>query len=297
MVMGGGSAKEPPVVINPIADSPAGAHGVSAGADAGTVPTIILCGGRGTRMGGVDGTLPKPMLPIGERPILWHIMKIYAAYGHTDFVLALGWLSREIKEFVLHFAALTSDFSITLAPGGDITYLDGARDVMWRVTCVETGLDSETGTRVRLAARYLDDGPVMVTYGDGVGDIDIATLLEFHRAHGRLATITAVHPPGRFGELQVRDDQTVESFEEKPQTTTGSISGGFMVFEREAIDRYIPADRDVTLEREPLNALARDGQLMAYEHAGFWQPMDTPRESELLNRLWNSGEAPWKIWA
>lgn len=260
------------------------------------VPTIILCGGRGTRIREADVTLPKPMLPIGERPILWHIMKIYAAFGHSHFVLALGWLGREIREFFLHYEALTSDFSITLDRYGKITYLGDPIESPWQVTCVDTGLDSLTGTRVRLAARALGRGPVMVTYGDGVGDVDVSHLLDFHRSHGRLATVTAVHPPGRFGELNLRGDGTVESFDEKPQASEGAINGGFMVFEREAIDRYIPADRNVHLEREPLDALARDGQLMAYEHRGFWQPMDTPRERDLLNRLWESGSAPWKVW-
>jgi len=261
------------------------------------MPTIILCGGRGTRISGVDLMLPKPMLPIGERPILWHIMKVYAAFGHTDFVLALGWHSREIKEYFLNFGVLTSDFSITLGPHPDITFLGDALELDWRVTCVDTGVDSLTGTRVRLAARHAGDGPIMVTYGDGVGDVDIARLLEFHQAHGRLATVTAVRPPGRFGELRLGAGGRVRSFDEKPQTSTGAINGGFMVFEREAIERYIPADRDVMLEREPLDGLARAGELVAYEHKGFWQPMDTPRERDLLNGLWESGKAPWKVWS
>jgi glucose-1-phosphate cytidylyltransferase len=153
-----------------------------------------------------------------------------------------------------------------------------------------------TGTRVRLASRHLPDGPIMVTYGDGVGDIDISALLDFHKSHGRLATVTAVRPPSRFGELVIADDGRVVAFDEKPQTGAASINGGFMVFEREAIDRYISEDEDVMLEREPMNKLAADGQLAAYVHEGFWQPMDTPRERELLAGLWESGQAPWKIW-
>lgn len=236
----------------------------------GGLPTIILCGGRGTRISDVDPTLPKPMLPIGGRPVLWHVMSIYARHGHRDFVLALGWLGDQIRRWTTEHQE----------PG-------------WRVTCEDTGLDSLTGTRVRLAATAAGDGPVMVTYGDGVGDIDVAALVEFHRSHGRLATITAVHPPGRFGELVLAGDQ-VDQFVEKPQVSDGWINGGFMVLEREAIERFIPDD-DVMLEREPIGALAAAGELMAYRHHGFWQPMDTPRERDLLEELWTAGDAPWMV--
>jgi glucose-1-phosphate cytidylyltransferase len=259
------------------------------------VPTIILCGGRGTRTRGISTVIPKPMLPVGGRPILWHIMKLYGAQGHTDFVLALGWLGEEIRKFFLHREALMSDFSISFGKEGGIDYLDPPDDA-WRVTCLDTGVDALTGTRVRRASRHLDGGTVMVTYGDCVGDVDLDALLRYHRGQGRLATVTAVHPPGRFGELKVDDGGRVTEFVEKPQTSAGTISGGFMVFEREAIDRYIPADHDVMLEREPMTALVADGQLSGYLHEGFWQPMDTPREHELLNELWESGKAPWKVW-
>jgi len=261
-----------------------------------SVPTVILCGGRGTRISEVSQVVPKPMLPIGGRPILWHIMKIYASYGHTDFVLALGWLGDEIRRFFLHYDALTEDFTIELGRPGPIRFLgDHPRD-SWRVTCVDTGVDALTGTRVRRATQPLSDGPIMVTYGDGVATIDIADLLRFHREHGRLATVTAVHPPGRFGELVLDRDGTVTAFAEKPETGAGSINGGFMVFEKEAIERYIPHDSDVMLEREPMSALAAAGQLVAYEHHGFWHQMDTPRERQHLEDLWQSGEAPWKTW-
>ena len=260
------------------------------------IPTIILCGGRGTRIREVSGVVPKPLLPIGERPILWHIMKLYSSWGFNDFILALGWLGDTIREFFLHYDALTSDFTITFGTGGRVEYLSPHSEEDWRVTCVDTGLDALTGTRVRRAAGHLGPGPVMVTYGDGVGDIDLSALLAFHRHHGRLATVTAVRPPGRFGELRMDGDGLVEEFAEKPQTSLGAINGGFMVFEREAIDRYVPEDADVMLEREPLAALVADGQVAAFEHDGFWQPMDTPREQELLNALWASGQAPWKRW-
>jgi glucose-1-phosphate cytidylyltransferase len=236
------------------------------------------------------------MLPIGGRPILWHIMKVYAAHGHCDFVLALGYLADVVKEFFLHYEALTRDFTIELGKPDSISYLHDHPETGWRVTCVDTGLDSLTGTRVRRAAAHLGDGPVMVTYGDGVGDIDVNALLDFHRRSGRLATITAVRPPGRFGELAIAPTGLVGAVDEKPQTSTGAINGGFMVLEREAIDRYIPADADVMLEREPLAKLAADAQLAAYLHDGFWQPMDTPRERTLLVVLWASGTAPWRVW-
>lgn len=257
------------------------------------VPTIILCGGRGTRISEVNPVLPKPLLPVGERPMLWHIMKTYAAYGHQDFVLALGWLGDEIRRYFLHFHALTSDFRIELGKPDQIEYLRANDEGAWSVTCVDTGLDSLTGTRVRRASRHLEDGPVMVTYGDSIGAVDIARLLAFHRAHGKLATVTSVRPPGRFGELVLDPTGRVVRFEEKPQTSAGSINGGFMVFEKEALDAFIPADEDVMLEREPMAGLAAAGQLVAFEHDGFWQPMDTPRERELLESLWASGAAPW----
>ena len=236
----------------------------------GGLPTIILCGGRGTRISDVDPTLPKPMLPIGGRPVLWHVMSIYARHGHRDFVLALGWLGDQIRRWTTEHQE----------PG-------------WHVTCADTGRDYLTGTRVKLAARAAGDGPVMVTYGDGVGDIDVAALVDFHRSHGRLAPITAVHPPGRFGELVLAGDQ-VDVFVEKPQVSNSWINGGFMVFERDAVESFIPDD-DVMLEREPIGALAAAGQLMAYRHEGFWQPMDTPRERDLLEELWSAGDAPWMV--
>jgi glucose-1-phosphate cytidylyltransferase len=258
-------------------------------------PAIILCGGRGSRISEVNPVIPKPMLPIGPRPILWHIMKIYASHGVTDFTLALGWLGDEIRRWVLHNHALTSDFTVELGTPAAVEYHGTHPEAGWRVSCVDTGLDSLTGTRVRRAAQRLEDGPVLVSYGDCVGDVDVTALLGFHRDHGRLATVTAVRPPGRFGELLL-DEHRVTEFAEKPQTSTGSINGGFMVFEREALLRYIPADADVMLEREPMSALAKDGQLMAWEHDGFWQPMDTPRERILLDELWARGDAPWKLW-
>jgi glucose-1-phosphate cytidylyltransferase len=263
---------------------------------ADSIPTVILCGGRGTRISDYNPTLPKPLVPIGNKPILWHIMKIYATYGHTEFVLALGWLGEEIRRFFLQYEALTRDFTIEFGAGSGIQYLHAQPDDGWKVTCVDTGVDSLTGTRVRLAAAHLSDGPIMVTYGDGVAPIDLDALLAFHREKGKLATITAVQPPSRFGELVVDKDGLAREFAEKPQTSAGSINGGFMIFEREAIERYFPTDFDYMLEREPLGGLASDGELAAFEHHGFWQCVDTPRERTLLDELWTSGEAPWQIW-
>ena len=258
-------------------------------------PAIILCGGRGSRISDVNPLIPKPMLRIGPRPILWHIMKIYASHGTRDFTLALGWLGDEIRRWVLDQHALTTDFTVELGRPGAVEYHGPHPDAGWRVSCIDTGLHSLTGTRVRRAAQPLAEGPVLVTYGDGLGDVDVTALLAFHRAHGRLATVTAVRPPGRFGEL-VLDGDRVTAFAEKPQRSAGLINGGFMVFEREALLEYIPVDADVMLEHAPMSSLARDGQLMAWEHPGFWQAMDTAGERALLEDHWERGDAPWKVW-
>ena len=258
-----------------------------------TIPVIILCGGRGTRISDEYPTIPKPLVPIGNRPILWHIMKWYSHHGFTDFVLALGWLGEEIRRYFLQYQSLTSDFTIRLGAPDAIEYQNDHPEGHWRVTCKDTGRDALTGTRVLDAVTGLDVDTVMVTYGDGVGDIDVTALLRHHRSEGRMATITAVQPPSRFGELVIDDSGRVREFVEKPQTSSGAINGGFMVFEVEAFKHYFPPDADVMLEREPLSALAADGQLTAYVHRGFWQPMDTPRERDLLERLWQAGDAPW----
>lgn len=266
------------------------------GPGSASVPTIILCGGRGSRIADTYPLLPKPLVPVGGKPILWHIMKLYAAAGFTDFLLALGWMGDQIRRFVLDYEMMTRDFRVQLGRGGSVEFLDRHPDDGWTVTCMDTGSDTLTGTRVREAASHLDAQTVMVTYGDGVGDVDVGSVLAHHRDSGLLATITAVLPPSRFGELVVADNGRVQEFAEKPQTSAGAINGGFMVFEREAIDRYFPSDQDVMLEREPLSGLASDGQLSAYVHRGFWQPMDTARERTILEDLWSSGKAPWKIW-
>jgi glucose-1-phosphate cytidylyltransferase len=255
---------------------------------------VILCGGQGTRLREETEVRPKPMVEIGGRPILWHIMKLYAHYGLKDFVLCLGYKGYIIKDFFLNYEARMKDFTVRLGATPSVRFHNGHAEEGWSVTLAETGESAMTGARVRRTRRYFD-GPFCLTYGDGVGNVNIEALLRFHRSHGRLATVTAVRPPGRFGELQV-EGRRVTSYTEKPQITEGLISGGFFVFEREFADRYLDDRDDLVLEKEPLGRLAADGELMVWQHGGFWQPMDTYREWKLLEELWSKGEAPWKIW-
>jgi len=255
---------------------------------------VILCGGQGTRLREETELRPKPMVEIGGRPILWHIMKLYAHHGLTDFVLCLGYKGYIIKDFFLNYEARMKDFTVRLGATPSVRFHNGHGEEGWSVTLAETGDTAMTGARVRRARRYLD-GPFCLTYGDGVGNVDIGALLKFHRSHGRIATVTAVRPPGRFGELRV-EGHRVTSYSEKPQITEGFINGGFFVFEREFADRYLNDRDDLVLEREPLGRVAADGELMVWQHDGFWQPMDTYREWKLLDDLWSKGEAPWKIW-
>lgn len=252
---------------------------------------VILAGGRGTRLMEETTARPKPMVEIGGRPLLWHLMQIYAAHGHRDFVVACGYKGEQIKDYFRNLLHLSSDFTVDLATGN--LELRNAATPDWRVSVVDTGLDTMTGGRIRRLATWIGREPFMATYGDGLGNVDIAALLAFHRGHGRLATITAVRPPARFGSL-VLDDGRVREFSEKNQADTGWINGGFFVFEPQVFD-YLDDDASV-LEREPLERIAREGQLMAYQHQGFWQPMDTLREKELLESLWESGQAPWRTW-
>ncbi len=252
---------------------------------------VILAGGRGTRLSEETGTRAKPMVEIGGRPILWHIMNIYASHGFKDFLVACGYKGETIKEYFHNFSILNSDYVVDLRDGS--REIVTARGIDWRVGLIDTGLNVMTGGRLLRLEDRLEGGTFMVTYGDGVGDVNIRELVEFHRRHGRLATVTAVRPPARFGGLRLDDDGVVE-FSEKPQTEEGWINGGFFVFEPGVLD-YMTGD-DSCLEREPLEKLAASGQLMAYRHCGFWQPMDTLREKELLETLWASGQAPWKTW-
>jgi glucose-1-phosphate cytidylyltransferase len=232
------------------------------------------------------------MVEIGGKPILWHIMNTYACYGIDEFIIALGYKGEVIKEYFLNFYALNNDITLDLATGGTVVH-DG-RQPRWKVHLVDTGAATQTGGRVRRLARWLgEDRTFMMTYGDGVADVDIRALLRFHESHGKLATVTTVRPPARFGGI-VFDGHRVAEFTEKPQTGEGWINGGFFVLDRKVID-YV--DGDETLwERDPMERLAADGQLMAYRHEGFWQPMDTQRERKLLEELWAGGAAPWKVW-
>jgi glucose-1-phosphate cytidylyltransferase len=255
-----------------------------------TIPVVILAGGLGTRLREETAFRPKPMVEVGGRPLLWHIMKMYDHFGFRRFVLPVGYLGDMIKAYFLSYADRHADFTVETRSGTLLRHDNPPES--WTVTVVDTGLDTMTGGRIRRLDRYLSER-FMVTYGDGVADVPIDRVLAFHEAHGRLATVTAVRPPSRFGALDIQGDRVVE-FAEKPQAEGGWINGGFMVFEHEVLG-YLTDDSTV-LEREPLERLARDGQLMAYRHDGFWEPMDTERDRNNLMRLWDEGNAPWKMW-
>ena len=259
---------------------------------------VILCGGQGTRIRDVADDIPKPMIRIGERPILWHIMRIYAAAGIEDFVLCLGYKSWSIKEYFLNFHAQIGD--ITICPGkpGEIAFDHGEfPERNWRIELAETGLASQTGARLwRVRDRLRGSELFCMTYGDGVADIDIGAVVDFHRSHGRIGTVTGVRPAGRFGVMTFAGAEQggkVTSFAEKPQAGEGLINGGFFVFDARVFD-YLSSDPDLIFEHEPLRNLALDGELMMFEHEGFWQPMDTYREWSQLNDMWATGTAPWK---
>ncbi len=252
----------------------------------------ILAGGLGTRLAEETDSKPKPMVEIGNRPILWHIMRHYAHYGFKDFVIALGYHGEYIKKYFTDFCSLHSDLVVNLRTGQ--VRRNGGSSPDWNVSLVDTGLYTNTGGRIKRLAPILGNETFMLTWGDGVSDVNLQDLLAFHRRHGKLATLTAVRPPARFGHLQLSDDRVVE-FSEKPQAAEGWINGAFFVLEPGVID-YIEGD-STQWEREPLEGLARDGQLVAYRHTSFWQCMDTLRDKRLLERLWESGQAPWKVWA
>ena len=253
--------------------------------------TVILAGGMGTRLSEETVARPKPMVEIGGMPILWHIMKTYGEAGFREFVLALGYKKEIIKSFFLDFFPLQNDCSVALAEGR-VEVHDGGRDD-WLVHLIDSGVETETGGRIKRLASWIADGTFMMTYGDGVADVDLHALIAFHRRAGCVATLTAVRPPARFGALRLADDR-VESFSEKPQAGDGWINGGYFVLEPAVLD-YIDDD-DTIFERGPLARLAREGQLAAYRHEGFWQCMDTLRDVRLLNALWSEGRAPWAAW-
>jgi len=257
---------------------------------------VILCGGQGTRLREETEYRPKPLVDIGGRPILWHIMKLYAHYGLRDFVLCLGYRGQMIKEYFLNYEAMNNDFTICLGRQNEISYHDAHKEQDFRVTLADTGADAMTGGRVKQVERHIQGDTFMVTYGDGVADVDLNELLKFHHSHGKLATVTAVHPTSRFGVLSMQDrggENAVTSFAEKPRAE-GWTSAGFFVFNRKVFD-YLWAG-DCTMEREPLERLANEGELVAYRHDGFFFAMDTYREYQYLNEIWASNEAPWKVW-
>ena len=254
--------------------------------------TVILAGGLGSRLAEETTVRPKPMVEIGGRPILWHIMNVYAAHGFRDFVVACGYKGEVIKQYFTDFHLHDSDMTVDLREGR--VEVHSKRGPDWRVTLVDTGAETQTGGRVKRAGAWAGGETFLMTYGDGVGDVDVRAAVEFHKSHGKLATITAVRPPARFGGLEFDGDQVVR-FNEKPQIGEGWINGGYMVLEPAVLD-YIAGDETI-FEREPLERLAADGQLMAFRHEGFWQPMDTLREKLLLEELWRSGNAPWKVWS
>ena len=268
---------------------------------------VILCGGMGTRLREETEYKPKPMVEIGGKPILWHIMKLYAHYGFKDFVLCLGHKGKMIKEYILNYEMMNSDFTIELG-SNNIKIHNSHQEQGWLITLADTGENAMTGARVKRIEKYIDSNVFMLTYGDGVADIDVQKVVEFHKSHGKIGTVTGIRPRSRFGELVVDENRVLE-FGEKPQTKEGFINGGFFVFDKR-IFSYLDDNDDCILEREPLENLALDGELAVYKHEGFWQCMDTYRDLQLLNNLWVGREIekelyfnatksigpPWKIW-
>src|SRR5262245_4679225 len=252
---------------------------------------VILAGGLGSRLQEETTVRPKPMVEIGGKPILWHILNIYAARGYNEFVVALGYKGEFIKDYFLNFYALNNDLTVDLASGASTIHRGSAPK--WKVHLVDTGAETQTGGRVKRLRGHLQDGTFLMTYGDGVADVDVKSLIEFHRSHGKLATVTAVRPPSRFGSF-ILDGNRIARFEEKPQTGEGWINGGFFVLEPAVLD-LIDGD-DTPWERAPMERLAARGELMAFRHEGFWQAMDTLRERRVLEDLWASGSPPWKVW-
>ena len=257
-------------------------------------PVMILCGGRGTRLREVTEMLPKPMVPIGELPIIWHIMKSYAAFGVRRFILCLGYKREEFINFFLNYRSRTSDLTLTLGDRPQLKFHRSDDEADWEVTLASTGENTMTGGRVEKASRYLapEDENFFLTYGDGVADVNIGELYQAHLASGKLLTISAVHPAGRFGELAL-DGNEICRFDEKPARHNNYINGGFMVVSRQMVTDYLTGQPDCFFESRPMTALAGKREINVFRHEGFWQCMDNPREYELLNNLWNSGEAPW----
>ncbi|MFA5859479.1 MAG: glucose-1-phosphate cytidylyltransferase [Elusimicrobiota bacterium] len=254
---------------------------------------VILAGGKGTRISEETDIRPKPMVEIGGKPILWHIMKVYSHYGYNEFIICLGYLGYVIKEYFSHYFLHMSDITIDMSNNN--TTIHTTTSEPWKVTLVDTGLDTMTGGRIKRVKKYISDNePFMMTYGDGVGNVDIPSLVEFYNKNNTLATVTAVQPTGRYGALDINNESKVTSFLEKPKGDNNWVNAGFFVINPKAV-KYIKDDTTLW-EKEPMEKLAKEGQLSAYHHNGFWKPMDTLRDKIELERLWQSGKAPWKVW-
>ena len=259
------------------------------------VPVVILCGGMGTRIREASEKLPKPLIEIGGKPILWHIMKTYEAHGFRRFILCLGYKGDIIREFFLNYGQYDRDFTVRLGAGRKVEWHGERPTEDWDVTLAETGLETGTGGRVKRIAAYLDQPYFLLTYGDGIGSVDIASLYEQHVASGLIGTVTGVHPTSRFGEMHVRGTDVTE-FNEKPTMADGWVSGGYFAFKREMIDEYLSEEADLLLEKKPLQTLASDHQLGVFKHEGFWMGMDTFRDWSELNELWSAGRPAWRVW-
>lgn len=255
--------------------------------------TLILAGGYGSRLGNMTGVIPKPLVLIGGKPILWHILKIYSYYGFDDFLILLGYQGEKIKEYFYNYRFINNDFTIDLN-SNSITFAGNKSIEKWQVTLIDTGIDNLKGSRIKQAECYLNENINMLTYGDGVSDIDLNALLKFHQSHGKILTLTGVRPPSRFGELEVRDSRVL-SFGEKPQVSKGMINGGFMVFSKDLLSS-LTIDKNCDFEFGALEDLAKQGQVMVYEHQGFWECVDTERDLNHLNKLWEEKKASWKLW-
>lgn len=254
---------------------------------------VILCGGRGTRIRDIAADLPKPMIPIGSSPILWHIMKTYSHYGFNEFILCLGYKGEVIREYFYNYEILSSDFTIELGTR-NIQIHNEHPETEWKITLVDTGLNAMTGARVKRIERFIDGDTFMLTYGDGVTDLDIRKLLQYHKSHDKIGTVTAVRPPSQYGELTIHEDQVL-SFSEKEKEQNSSINGGYFVF-RKDIFEYLEDNDACILERGPLEKLAFDGELKVFQHKGFWQCMDTNRDHKFLSETWGRGDPSWKVW-
>ena len=256
---------------------------------------IILCGGKGTRLSEETIKIPKPMVEIGGKPILWHIMKIYSHYGYNRFILALGYKGEQIKQYYYNYKITGADFSLKLDPEYDIKYLNHADEKHWEIVFVDTGEDTLKGGRIKRVEKYIKNDLFHLTYGDGIGDVDINKLVEFHKLHDCIGTVTAVRPPSRFGELNIDEENTVLGLEEKPQMGRGLINGGFFVFDKKMLS-YLTVDEDCDFEFGPLQQIATEGQLKAFKHDGFWQCMDNVRERDYLDKQVRTNNAPWMVW-